>query len=713
MAQISDSQKKEIDSLKEFIGSSSNDTLVVNAYRQWDDIIYISDVDLDFLLNKKIASLCKKNLKKNLSYNEVYFFKKNLASAQNIFANYYSDHGKLDSAMFNYQSAMVIYQEIKNMSGVANCYAGIAILQWKEGDIPEAVNNNLRALAIYDALGAQNAMANVYLNLGIINRGQGNTKEALKNYNDALAIQKKLGDEYGEANSYNNISTVYLYSGDYNKALEYNEKGYELRKKMGDVFGLASSSMNQGIVYHSFAYREEKKGNSIAAAEYYKRALENYELSLRLNTEAGDAEGVAMSVLNLGSLYLNLKEKTKARHYLEKGQEMAAEIKSKSLLKETFQFKSSLDSMEGDFKNAYFNYRNFISYRDSLINEDNTKKIVEQKAKYEYEKRAAADSVAFTKQKEIAAEQIKTQEAQLESEKTQRYSLYGGLALIAVFSVFLFNRFRVTQRQKKLIEEQKAIVEEKQKEIVDSINYAKRIQNAILPDEKDFASLFTDAFVLFKPKDIVSGDYYWVTEKKSFIFYATADCTGHGVPGGFMSMLGNSFLNEIVMEKNISEPSAILNELRDKVIAALKQTGNVGENKDGMDIVLTRFDLEHKKLLYASANNDFYIIRNNELLVCRPDKQPIGYYNDTMKPFSQHEVQLEKGDCVYTFTDGYADQFGGAKGKKLKYKNLESLLMKNHTLPFAEQKEVLNDFIENWRGELEQNDDICLIGIKI
>ena len=273
------------------------------------------------------------------------------------------------------------------------------------------------------------------------------------------------------------------------------------------------------------------------------------------------------------------------------------------------------------------------------------------------------------------------------------------------------------------------LIEEKNREITDSINYAKRIQSAILPDEKEFTKIFKEAFVLLKPKDIVSGDFYWIAEIQAgvvenispptsaanfrYIFIATADCTGHGVPGGFMSMLGSSFLNEIVLEKNIIEPAEILNELREKIISALKQTGTVGENKDGMDIVLTRYDLIKNELVYSSANNDFYIIRNGELQFFKPDKQPIGFFNDEKKSFTQHMIELKKGDCVYTFTDGYADQFGGNKGKKLKYKNLENILLQNHLQSLQKQKEIYNSFIENWRGELEQNDDICLIGIKI
>lgn len=294
-----------------------------------------------------------------------------------------------------------------------------------------------------------------------------------------------------------------------------------------------------------------------------------------------------------------------------------------------------------------------------------------------------------------------------------------GISFIAWNRIFRYSLQKSRESEIKLNETLKElktkheIIEEKNKEITDSINYAKRIQSALLPDENDLKKIFPDSFILFKPKDIVSGDFYWMAKTENHFFYVTADCTGHGVPGGFMSMLGSSFLNEIIVENKLREPAEILDRLREKVISALKQTGETGENKDGMDLVLIRVSNDLTKLSYASANNEFYIIRNNEMHFYYPDKQPIGFIGAHQKPFIQHEVQLMKGDVIYTFTDGYADQFGGDKGKKLKYKNMETLFMENHLKNFSGQKIIYENFIENWRGSLEQNDDICVIGIRI
>jgi sigma-B regulation protein RsbU (phosphoserine phosphatase) len=262
------------------------------------------------------------------------------------------------------------------------------------------------------------------------------------------------------------------------------------------------------------------------------------------------------------------------------------------------------------------------------------------------------------------------------------------------------------------IEEQRHLVEEKNKEITDSINYAKRIQSSLIPSEEDFTSGFQEAFVYFKPKDIVSGDFYWIHKTKEELYFSVADCTGHGVPGGFMTMLGITFLEEIIGEKNISSPAEILDQLRDKLINSMKQTGAVGENKDGMDIVVCKLDVKSGHLIYAAANNSLYTLHNGELREHKGDKQPCGF-NHSMKKFSQFELHLHKGDVLFAATDGLADQFGGPKGKKFKYKQMEEIFLKAASSDLKIQKEELSSRFSNWKGNLEQVDDVCVVGMKL
>lgn len=267
-------------------------------------------------------------------------------------------------------------------------------------------------------------------------------------------------------------------------------------------------------------------------------------------------------------------------------------------------------------------------------------------------------------------------------------------------------------QQKEQIEEHLHEISEQKREITDSIHYAKRIQTAALPVESLMQEIIPEHFVLFKPKDIVSGDFYWATKKNGKSIVVAADCTGHGVPGAFMSMLGISFLNKIVNEKGITRPDEILNRLRENVIHALHQKGKEQEAKDGMDITICTILPKENKLQFAGANNPLYIMLNKEMKVIKGDKMPIAFY-DYMKAFTLHEFSYAKDDVFYLFSDGYADQFGGPKGKKFMYKAFRNLLIEISNKTMNEQKSILNNTIENWRGNLEQVDDIVVFGLRL
>jgi ligand-binding sensor domain-containing protein/serine phosphatase RsbU (regulator of sigma subunit) len=277
----------------------------------------------------------------------------------------------------------------------------------------------------------------------------------------------------------------------------------------------------------------------------------------------------------------------------------------------------------------------------------------------------------------------------------------------------LVKQTEFAESQRAIAETQKQLVQEKAKEIMDSIHYAKRIQTALLTSHEYMAENIPDEhFVLFKPKDIVSGDFYWALQHKNKFYIATCDCTGHGVPGAFMSMLNISFLNEVILKRGITEPHQIINHVRDEIIAALNPKGSKEISMDGMDAVLCCYDFEHMKLTFASANNVLWLIRNNELTEYKADKMPVGKYSDEMSPFTLQTIDLLKGDVIYTSTDGFPDQLG-KNDKKLMKKNLKEQLLSIHTQPMSEQKKHLNEFFENWKGDIEQVDDVCVIGIRI
>jgi serine phosphatase RsbU (regulator of sigma subunit) len=306
------------------------------------------------------------------------------------------------------------------------------------------------------------------------------------------------------------------------------------------------------------------------------------------------------------------------------------------------------------------------------------------------------------------------------------------------------------EAQRDFVTTQKEHIEEIHKEVTDSINYAKRIQEAVLPVSEQARLALGEHFVLFKPKDIVSGDFYFSTKVSNLLIVAVADCTGHGVPGAFMSMLGISFLNEIVLKQEIHNASHVLNHLRIEIISALQQKGVHGEQKDGMDISLLVVNTDTNECQWAGANNPLYIIPsvilnereeqlsceaksnsshsdfaaqensssampqndNRDLFELKGDKMPIAIY-PIMKEFTNHVFSLQKGDSVYLFTDGYADQFGGLKGRKFMYKKFKEILINNSQKPMNEQLEILDVIFKEWKGQYSQIDDVTVLGIRI
>ncbi len=269
-------------------------------------------------------------------------------------------------------------------------------------------------------------------------------------------------------------------------------------------------------------------------------------------------------------------------------------------------------------------------------------------------------------------------------------------------------------KQKNEIEEKNKVIEQKNKDITDSIYYAKRIQEAILPP-KDFSMLSdVEMFIYYKPKDIVSGDFYFIRNIESMhvLVVAAADCTGHGVPGAFMSMLGSSLLNELITRPEINHTDLILNELRTAIIESLNQEGKNFETKDGMDIALIAYNYKDHILEFSGANNPMYLIRNNELTEYKADKMPVGLYERKQESFSRTEINIQSGDVVYLFSDGFADQFGGEHGKKYMYKRFKEFLLSIHHLPMKEQEKLIEEEAIRWRGKIEQIDDQIVIGIR-
>ncbi|MDT8413324.1 MAG: SpoIIE family protein phosphatase [Vicingaceae bacterium] len=498
---------------------------------------------------------------------------------------------------------------------------------------------------------------------------------------------------------------------------------------------------------------------------------------------------MANTLANLGTVYLEQGFLVDAKKMGLRGFQLAQELGFPDQIGRNARLLTKVYIKEGNYKLA-FDMRDLeIQMRDSLRSEENMKATVQQQTKFEYEKQQAIKDAEHEKQ--IAIEQEEKEKQQIIT-----YATGGGLVLVVLFFIFVFNRLQVTKKQKLIIEEQKyevesqkAVVEkahteleEKNKEITDSITYAKRIQNAILPSDTTVKEYLPNNFVLYLPKDIIAGDFYWMESvsvianeervkqsannekiaspeslrsqnRNEVILFAAADCTGHGVPGAMVSVVCNNALNRSVREFQLTNPGEILNKTREIVVQEFEKSEE--DVKDGMDIALCSLKLSkgselsesYATLQYAGANNALYIIKKAppvlpegegnpaasqlenkenegesssplgrlggaEIIEIKPNKQPIGK-TDNPQPFTTHNIELQKGDTIYIFTDGFADQFGGEKGKKFMYKPFKELLLSIQDKTMDKQKEILAQHFENWRGNLEQVDDVCVIGVRI
>ena len=441
-----------------------------------------------------------------------------------------------------------------------------------------------------------------------------------------------------------------------------------------------------------------------------------------MSKQTGNKRQMVESLNNIGNIYLEKGNYYKAIQYGKRAKIIADEIGVLVKTKNNAEFLWKVYKKTTDYKRSLEMFELYIKTRDSINSIENQKTVIQKEYQYQYEKKAATDSIMAIEEIKIAdallaAEKAENKRHQIEAKKQEeeKYFLFGGLALALIFGGFIFNRFRITAKQKLIIEGQKEKVdeafdelEEKNQEILASISYAKRIQSAILPPAKIVKEYLKDSFILYKPKDIVAGDFYWLEQRDGKIMFAAADCTGHGVPGAMVSVVCNNGLNRSVREHGLTDPGKILDKTREIVIQEFEKAEEVVQ--DGMDIALC--SLENKKLRYAGAHNPLWIIRKGEVLETKADKQPIGKFRKP-QPYTTHTFELEKGDTIYIFSDGYADQFGGEKEKKFKSKAFKKLLLSIQDKTMEQQKIIIDDTFENWKGELEQIDDVCVIGVQI
>jgi serine phosphatase RsbU (regulator of sigma subunit) len=579
-----------------------------------------------------------------------------------------------------------------------------------------------------------------------------------------LAAQKEAAGDNREASRYlNEAATIHWEKKEYDKAIEYFEKSLRLNEAIGNEQGISGINSNLGMIY--------------ADKQEYHKAVDCFDKVLEHKQKGKDKESLIYTYVNASVVLNNVKEYAKSAMYLEAALDISQELNNTEQMKSCYGMLSETYTKAGESEKAkkYFEmYRTFheMLQRDKeLVYKQSAEEAKLRMQLAEFEKRNKELALAsanqeikeqaktldkydstnqalvenMSKQELLAkwqeAKFINTQQAnenKLKEERQIRYAIFAVLLFMTIAGAFLYRSYRekrktnqqLASQNREILEQQDIIVAqkdelekhfdmlaEKNASITASITYAQRIQAAMLTHTSNLQLLLPNSFIFFKPRDIVSGDFYWFKEwtgnhGEKKVLVAAVDCTGHGVPGAFMSMIGSNLLHQIVANDIVS-PELVLQELHLGITTALHQED--GDNKDGMDMVLCTFDKKHKKVEFAGAKNKLVYIQNNEVHEIKGDKHPIGGKDktDNKRIFTKHSIDTHQETTFYLFTDGYQDQFGGEHNRKFMSSNMKNLFLEIYQKPMLQQHDILKTTIENWRGKEKQIDDILVVGAKV
>jgi serine phosphatase RsbU (regulator of sigma subunit) len=583
-----------------------------------------------------------------------------------------------------------LFNVLQSFKSAKNCdmrsYAWIKIgLYYNELEQPNSsIENLIRSLKVADSCQNERMQMLSRYWLSFVNKTNENFSDAKEHAYQSIQLAKKLKDSTILANNYTLLGNMFKTEMKLDSALMYHTKALDIRENSKDLRELALTYNNLGLVYKNM--------------KVFNKALDYLRLSLTLKMKV-EKSSIYGPYNNIGIVFKNMGNYDSAIFYGNLVIKEALKYKKSKALGEGVS--SLAEAYEGkkDYKKATHYYSRLRTITDSVNKEGINSKISDLQSRYESDKK---DSDLKLKE-----ESLRTAEA-LNSRKNIMISLSVVALLMAIIaSVFIFRSYKQSKRNALQLSFKNKVIEEKNKEITDSINYAKNIQQSLITSEKVFTENLKDHFILYLPKDIVSGDFYWAQKIGEEFIIMCADCTGHGVPGAFMSLMGIGNLKELVNQKQLTRPDVILNELRERIIESF----GMSNNKDGMDASLLK--LNGFQMQVAAANNPIWIIRNNENLVVKPDKFPVGNYLGELSPFSLNTIQLQTNDLVLMYTDGYADQFGGPNNKKHKNKAIEKLILDNHHLPLDKIQQLLLNNFQQWKGTNEQVDDVLVIGFRV
>ncbi len=644
--------------------------------------------------------------------------KDELASVLNNIGSYYMSRADYKNAVRYLEETLEIRrtQDSPRSTGIVLTNLGNANLEL--GELDKAIAHYREAISIFREIGFDAGVAADLTGMATIYDNRLNQFEsALEVYSEILKIREKSNDPRELANTYSNISIVYshiltdtlarIYGKDFDRviyesgikisldpatqALKYGLMALRKRREIDDMTGVSNSLANLGNMYRL-------TGN-------YKEANTYFTEWDNLPREFKDDKSELTVTIGLGKILAIEGDFDRAVRFYNRAFDKAREMDARSYIEETANDMSQLYEKMGNYKDALKYYRIFNEVGDSTLQVETRKQIHEMQVKYETEAKER-ENVLLKKNQTLT-------EAKL---KLRNKALFASVIVLLVFIAMLIQLFRQNRFRRKANHElarKNILITEQTKEITDSIHYAGKIQNAMLPPADFIQRLLPEHFIIYRPRDIVSGDFYWITEKNNKIIVLISDCTGHGVPGALMSMLGVAFLNEIVSKNDAISTNLILDELRSHVIQSLHQTGREGESQDGMDVTVYMIDRDTRELEYAGANNSLLIFRPSEMIELKADKMPIGIHKKANEPFAKKTITLQPGDMIYAFSDGYPDQFGGPKGKKFMIRNFKQLLSEVHLKSPREQGKILEETLNKWMEHTQQVDDILVMGVRV
>ncbi|MBA3665620.1 MAG: tetratricopeptide repeat protein [Bacteroidetes bacterium] len=607
------------------------------------------------------------------------------------------------------REALKIALELKSKKSEALALHNIGNGYYNLADYKTALSYYIKSLNIKEALGGNKKGLLVSLgSIGNVFLDQHKPDEAYRYLNQALQIAKEIKHKTGTASALIAIGTVYSEKKNFEKALDYDFQALKIFEETNNADAVATCYNNIADAYQDL--KDNKK-----ARFYVNKALAIYE-------KEGNVYGMALALNNLGSFNEKTGNWKRALEYYKKGLDQAKKIGANDRILASYKGISASYKKLGQFKEALAVNELYQQMNDSIYNTESSKQIAEMQARFDTEKKAREIDL-LTKDKKIKENELATQRLISGS------IAVGGLLvlLLAIMAIRAYVQKRKISNElavkNEKIENAYNIIEDQHNDIKGSIRYAKRLQEAILPTVAFNKTFSGNAFVLYRPKDIVSGDFYWIeeitTQTQNKILFAAVDCTGHGVPGAFMSIVGHNLLNQAVNEHGKTKPSDILDEINIGLSETLRQSIEDSAVKDGMDIALCSLDKQGDKYLlqFAGANNPVWIVKADQpstLIEIKGDKYPIGVFlGEELHKFNNHEIELVKGDTLYVFTDGFADQFGGKKGKKYKYKPLQQLILSIQSETMVRQHDILNRALIEWKSDLEQVDDVLIIGVRV